>query len=155
MLQVEEFCCPTCKGVLSFQESEYACSACSKKYPVILGIPDFRVFPDPYIDFEDDHKKAGHLAEQYHKLDFMGLVRLYWKMTPEVSEDRAERFIRRTAALVEKGARGCKTKIRPCSWRRYCVSLAGRGEEKAGRAQDECTFGLLLCRVSSISGHKI
>ena len=104
MLQVEEFCCPTCKGALSFQESEYACSACSKKYPVILGIPDFRVFPDPYIDFADDHKKAGHLAEQYHTLDFMGLVRLYWKMTPEVSEDRAERFIRRTAALTEKGA---------------------------------------------------
>lgn len=103
MLQVEEFCCPICKGALSFQENNYACPGCSKKYPVILGIPDFRVFPDPYIDFEDDHNKARYLAEQYHKLDFMGLVHLYWKITPEVSEDRAERFIRRTAALVDKG----------------------------------------------------
>lgn len=103
MLQEDGFCCPMCKGALSFRENEYSCPACSKKYPIILGIPDFRVFPDPYIDFEDDHKKAGHLAEQYHRLDFMGLVRLYWKMTPEVSEVRAERFIRRTVALVEKG----------------------------------------------------
>jgi ubiquinone/menaquinone biosynthesis C-methylase UbiE/uncharacterized protein YbaR (Trm112 family) len=103
MRQIKEFCCPACKGPLRSQESEYACQACFKEYPVILGIPDFRVFPDPYIDFEDDHKKATYLVEQYDKHDFMGLVRLYWKITPEVSENRAERFIKRTAALVEKG----------------------------------------------------
>jgi ubiquinone/menaquinone biosynthesis C-methylase UbiE/uncharacterized protein YbaR (Trm112 family) len=103
MRQIEDFCCPACKGPLRFQESEYTCLSCANNYPVILDIPDFRVFPDPYIDFEDDHKKATYLAEQYNKLDFMGLVRLYWKITPEVSEDRAERFIKRTAALVEKG----------------------------------------------------
>jgi 2-polyprenyl-3-methyl-5-hydroxy-6-metoxy-1,4-benzoquinol methylase/uncharacterized protein YbaR (Trm112 family) len=100
---MDEFRCPYCKGALTAREDRYECAACEKMYPVILGIPDFRVFPDPYIDYEDDRQKAAYLVEQYDKLDFMGLVRLYWDMTPEVSKDRAERFIRRTAALVDKG----------------------------------------------------
>jgi len=103
-----DFCCPFCKGSLISAESDYACPGCDKKYPTILGIPDFRIFPDPYIDIEDDWEKAEDLVEHYEKLDFMGLVRLYWNMTPEVSADRAERFIRRTMALIDKGVQSLK-----------------------------------------------
>ncbi len=35
-------------------------------------------------------------------------MRLYWSITPEVSEDRAERFTKRTFALVEKGVENLK-----------------------------------------------
>jgi len=103
-----EFCCPICKGTLAVSETAYSCGACGKNYPIILGIPDFRVFPDPYIDIEDDWKKADYLRQHYESLDFIGLVRLYWKITPEVSEDRAERFIRRSIALTEKGVQSLK-----------------------------------------------
>lgn len=102
-LQRNDFCCPLCKGRLGDDQASYYCASCERRFPVVLGIPDFRVFPDPYIDYDDDRQKAKYLVEHHDKLDFMGLVRLYWQITPEVSEDRAERFIRRTAALVDKG----------------------------------------------------
>jgi ubiquinone/menaquinone biosynthesis C-methylase UbiE/uncharacterized protein YbaR (Trm112 family) len=98
-----DFCCPQCKGALDLSGDAYSCLECGRKYPVVLGIPDFRVFPDPYIDYEDDYKKAQYLADQSAELDFKGLVELYWKITPEVSKDRSDRFIRRTLALVDKG----------------------------------------------------
>lgn len=70
---------------------------------MVLGIPDFRVFPDPYIDIKADHQKGKFLAEQSHALDFAGMVRLYWKITPEVSADRAELFMRHVFGLVDRG----------------------------------------------------
>lgn len=99
-----DFCCPKCKGSLNRTEGEYRCLTCAKKYPVVLGIPDFRIFPDPYIDYEDDYEKGEYLFERYHRLDFEGLVRLYWEITPGVSRERAERFMRRTFSLVDKSA---------------------------------------------------
>ncbi len=110
MPQFPDFCCPQCKGSLNFTGKEYSCPQCAKKYPVVLGIPDFRVFPDSYISYEDDYQKARFLIEKAEadNLDFKGLVRLYWSITPEVSEDRAERFMKRTFALVEKGVENLK-----------------------------------------------
>lgn len=102
-LQRLNFCCPLCKGPLNEGQAAYDCPNCAKRYPVMLGIPDFRIFPDPYIDIEADYKKGAYLAERSEGLDFLRTVRLYWQITPEVSPDRAERFIRRTAMLVEKG----------------------------------------------------
>lgn len=112
-LQRLNFCCPLCKGPLNEGQAAYDCPACAKRYPVMLGIPDFRVFPDPYIEIEADHKKGAFLAEHADGLDFLGLVRLYWQITPEVSPDRAERFIARTAMLVEKGE-ACLKAIESC-----------------------------------------
>jgi len=102
------FCCPLCKGALDFDGKSYSCPSCIKKYPVVLGIADFRVFPDPYISIEADHKKGQWLAQQADRLNFQELVRLYWKITPEVSEDRAEHFMRHVFTLVEKGAERLK-----------------------------------------------
>lgn len=102
-LQPLDFCCPLCKGALERGAASYDCQACAKRYPIVLGIPDFRVFPDPYIEIGADHKKGAFLAEHADGLDFLGLVRLYWQITPEVTPDRAERFIARTARLIEKG----------------------------------------------------
>jgi len=53
-LQLNDFCCPLCKGGLRDDQAAYYCAACEKRFPVVLGIPDFRVFPDPYIDYENN-----------------------------------------------------------------------------------------------------
>jgi len=98
-----EFLCPQCKGSLTLDREEYFCPACTRKYPVRLGIPDFRVFPDPYIDYFEDYKKGEFLANQSRSLDFRGLLQLYWELTPEVSRERAQRFMRNACSLVDKG----------------------------------------------------
>jgi SAM-dependent methyltransferase len=51
---------------------------------VVCGIPDFRVFADPYIGLEEDRAKARHLDELAETLGFDGLVRHYFSITPEV-----------------------------------------------------------------------
>lgn len=92
------YCCPICKSDLDRSESQYACSACSRVYPIVVGIPDFRVFPDPYISISDDHKKGMRLAERAEHVGTRDLVEYYWSMTPETPANLASRFIRHAMA---------------------------------------------------------
>jgi ubiquinone/menaquinone biosynthesis C-methylase UbiE/uncharacterized protein YbaR (Trm112 family) len=97
------FCCPQCKGELEESPDNYFCRACSRRFPIVLGIPDFRVFPDPYIDYKDDWEKAGKLAERFNELDFVGLVQFYWDITPSTPADLAKRYVRYALSGVERG----------------------------------------------------
>ena len=119
MSEFPDFCCPQCKGLLYFHAKEYSCPQCTKRYPIVLGFPDFRVFHNQYTDYEpDDYKKAEFLLEQSDKLNFKELVRLYYSINPRVSKDRAERFMGRMFALVEKEVESLK-EIEEVSKKRY------------------------------------
>jgi ubiquinone/menaquinone biosynthesis C-methylase UbiE len=72
----------------------------------VLGIPDLRVFADPYIDIEADRAKGRRIAERYADSDFAGLVRFYYSITDTVPEDQARRF---TAGLLGAPARAAAT----------------------------------------------
>jgi SAM-dependent methyltransferase/uncharacterized protein YbaR (Trm112 family) len=86
-LQSVELVCPTCRGALSERhdatEAELTCEGCGKRYPLVCGIPDLRIFPDPYISFEGDRTKARMLHSRFGDLDFAGIVALYYHITPE------------------------------------------------------------------------
>jgi SAM-dependent methyltransferase len=101
------YCCPLCKGPLAAEPVDrperFRCATCARDYPVVLGIPDFRVFPDPYIDYADDHAKAGRLAAEADGLSFARLSERYWAMTPDVTPRLARRFVRHTLGGVERG----------------------------------------------------
>lgn len=99
-----EYCCPRCKGPLVSQPKKFTCASCAAHYPVVLGIPDFRVFPDPYIGIADDHKKASRIAEQEAAgASFEELVRYYWSITPDEPPEMAERFTALAVAATERG----------------------------------------------------
>jgi SAM-dependent methyltransferase len=83
-------------------DAPYVCSACRREYPVILGIPDFRVFADPYIGIEEDRAKGRKLAERFNDFDFRGFVEHYYSMTDVVPPSQAQRYIR---SLLGAGAR--------------------------------------------------
>lgn len=88
------FCCPSCRGPLASDPAGYHCRACRRRYPIVCGIPDFRLFPDPYISFEDEYDKARRLSEEAERVSLEALVRFYWEITPDVPRPMAERFIR-------------------------------------------------------------
>lgn len=99
-----DYCCPRCKGALASRRDAYECAACHARYPVVLGIPDFRVFPDPYISIEDDHRKAGRIAERASAgASFADLVKFYWSITPDESPEMAARFTAQAVAAAERG----------------------------------------------------
>ncbi len=98
-----DYCCPRCKGTLSSLPETYVCAACDAQFPVVLGIPDFRVFPDPYISVTDDHAKGARIAERAVDSDLRALVEFYWSMAPDEPPEMARRFITHALAAAERG----------------------------------------------------
>lgn len=85
--------CPHCRVLLSSHADELVCESCARRYPIVCGIPDLRVAPDPYIGIEEDRDKARRLAEHAKQTDFEGLVRFYFRITPEVPDEMATRYL--------------------------------------------------------------
>ena len=106
MMQWNNYCCPQCHGPVILDAEAYRCSACRRTYPIVFGIPDFRLFPDPYISLEDEYKKARVLADQADRVSFGDLVRFYWEITLDVPRSDAERYIHYAISGEDRG-RAC------------------------------------------------
>jgi uncharacterized protein YbaR (Trm112 family) len=93
-----EIVCPACRGELGREgddrEGTLTCAACGGVYPIVAGIPDLRLWPDPYIGMEADRAKGRMLDEHAHELDFSGAVRFYYSVTEKVPPFQALRFER-------------------------------------------------------------
>lgn len=70
----------------------------------MYGIPDFRLFGDPYLGFEDDYRRTRLIAENMNRFDLAGLLRFYWSNSPETPDDLREKFVR--AALLAENKTG-------------------------------------------------
>lgn len=94
------FVCPQCKKELRQVPDMYHCAGCRRDYPVLCGIADFRLHPDPYISIDDDRRKGQHLFEKSRHQSFVELLRYYYSITPEVPSDHAERWVAHSLAQV-------------------------------------------------------
>ncbi len=91
------FVCPACRSSLEHHaapDERYICTICARQYPVIIGIPDFRLQPDPWIGLEADRAKGIALEADTRDADFETTVRAYWARTPDTPRALAERFTR-------------------------------------------------------------
>src|SRR5262245_25081957 len=88
------YVCPKCKGDLEVLDNAYRCGPCERTYPVEVGIPDFRVFDDPYIEQDDDREKAKRIAAEFETRDFEGLIDFYWSITPHNHPNLVKRYVR-------------------------------------------------------------
>lgn len=87
---------------MTWDSAAYHCHGCHRRYPIVCGIPDFRLSPDPYISFEDEYDKARRLSEEAERCSLEALVRFYWQITPDVPRPMAERFIRYALTAEER-----------------------------------------------------
>ncbi len=104
-----EICCPVCQGELSKTVEKpvaLICNSCTKHFPIIAGIPDLRVFPDPYMAIDTDRIKAMHLAEKLHELDFAELVTLYYSVGSLVPAQHAQQYVRGLMGSVARAEAG-------------------------------------------------
>jgi ubiquinone/menaquinone biosynthesis C-methylase UbiE/uncharacterized protein YbaR (Trm112 family) len=104
-----EIVCPHCRGELDRAAEEHgdaagewACRACRRRFPVVCGIPDLRVFPDPYITPEEEYAKARHLVSRYPDFDFAGLVEYYYSISPLVPPQHAKKYARGLLAAAAR-----------------------------------------------------
>ena len=130
------FVCPRCRGPLTQSGSEYACAPCASRYPIVEGIPDFRVFPDPWIGFEDDRAKGVRVAKMSASLDFEGSVRAYWSITPDTPSHLAERYVQHVVRAQARSREWLDT-LSPAKSGPWLELGCGTGDLlAAGRARD-------------------
>lgn len=98
-----ECVCPRCHGALDDGGDHHTCAACGARFPVVAGIPDFRLAPDPYIGLEADRAKAERLAAAASGASCADMLDAYFGMTPEVPPDLADRYRRHHLAGVDRG----------------------------------------------------
>jgi SAM-dependent methyltransferase len=125
------FVCPRCKGPLTTEPAAYRCPRCARRYPIVLGIPDFRLFPDPYISIEDDYSKAEALMKRDDSFRFEDLVSRYWAMTPGVPAALVAEYVR-GAMEGERRGRAALTTILSADAPARCDRLLDIGCGTAG-----------------------
>ncbi|MCO4771637.1 MAG: methyltransferase domain-containing protein, partial [Deltaproteobacteria bacterium] len=90
-----ELSCPRCASTLpQTSAGSIPCTGCGAQWPVVAGIPDLRVHPDPYIALDEDREKAERLAREGEGLSPAALVDLYFSLTPEVPPGLASGYRR-------------------------------------------------------------
>jgi len=135
--------CPRCHGGLGARPDAFDCVRCRVSYPVVLGIADFRLVPDPWIGLEADREKARRLAERSHGASLEAMVRTYWSMTPGTPGDQAARFVRHVMTAEERS-------------REWLDRMDAPGTRPAGMWLDVGTgTGDLACVIAEQGGHAI
>jgi SAM-dependent methyltransferase len=86
------FVCPRCKGAVATEASSYRCCNCGSKYPVLFGIPDFRIRSDRYLSLEEERDKARRLFEFGEDASFKELVQYYYSITFDLPNNMARRY---------------------------------------------------------------
>lgn len=72
--------CPRCRHAVERIGEAYQCVDCRHRYPIVLGIPDFRLYEDPLIPLEDDYRKGEKLQVEAERRSFAELVPYYWTL---------------------------------------------------------------------------
>lgn len=87
--------CPVCGGSLDTAVETLRCGACARAFPVILGIPDLRLYDDPLIPRSDDYRKGEKLQRAAESMSFAELVAYYWTLPtyPPTPADLSARFV--------------------------------------------------------------
>lgn len=142
-----EYRCPRCKGPLASSAAAFGCRGCAARYPVVFGIPDFRLYPDPYISIEDDHRKGGRLYERSATSTFRALVEFYWSITPDEPPEMARRFTAHALAGVARGRRLLDDLA--------SVNPAGQGGPGKRALELGCRAGGVLVAMAERFGHVV
>ena len=88
-----DLACPACLAPLELGPDAWRCRSCEASYRALRGIPDLRVREDAYLPNEDDWTFARKLDDAFDRLDFRGLLDIYFDLSPEVAPDQRARQI--------------------------------------------------------------
>ncbi|MCC6546259.1 methyltransferase domain-containing protein [Candidatus Sumerlaeota bacterium] len=115
----DDYCCPTCHGLLAQDTAAYFCNNCRKTFPIDFGIPDFRLEDDPYINIPDDRAKGARIVRECRDRSLAGLLQFYWSITENVEANRARQFV----ATVLRGGLRAESIV---TWLQERKAIAGR-----------------------------
>lgn len=99
-----EFVCPACRSPVEAKDGAYRCAPCNRDFPVLFGIPDFRLGGDQYLSLEDERAKAGKLHAYALDHDFASLVAFYYSITDDVPDRLAQHFTNYVMGAADRAA---------------------------------------------------
>ncbi len=85
--------CPACLGPLELGPDDWRCGSCDRSGRSLRGIPDLRTVEDIYLPNADDWCFARRLEASFDRLDFRGLLDLYFDLSPEIGPDQRARQV--------------------------------------------------------------
>lgn len=94
--------CPACRGDLDDSANGFRCTHCGSEFPIRLGIPDFRLAPDPYITVDDELVKIRKLLNPPGK-SFRRLLADYYELSPENPPELHQHYIAAMEGSVGRG----------------------------------------------------
>lgn len=97
------YVCPRCGAGVARRDDAYRCLGCGTDYPILCGIPDFRLAPDPYLSLEEERAKAARLHAFGRDHGFDALLDKYYAITCDVPPDQAARFAGYVRGGVARG----------------------------------------------------
>ena len=172
--------CPVCRATLSEQGETLTCTGCERAFPIVLGIPDLRLYEDPLIPKLDDYRKGEKLQRAAESMSFAELVAFYWTLPtyPPTPADLSARFIHHVLTDERRIAgwepahrhrrhsprrgmrRGRARPVRAPTVRarrrpRRRLPLADRGQARARGGGDHASARVWLCRPSTLRGEQL
>lgn len=96
--------CPRCRAAVERVGDAWHCTRCSSRYPIVLGIPDFRLYEDPLIPLADDYRKGEKLLRETESRSFAEMVAYYWTLPtyPPTPDWLAARFVEHVLSDSER-----------------------------------------------------
>jgi SAM-dependent methyltransferase len=72
----------------------FDCRRCTRQYLLQSGIPDFRIFPDPYLNFAEDRERTEIVLSALDRLELHDLLEYYWSFSDVTPVALRPKFIR-------------------------------------------------------------
>lgn len=101
------FVCPQCKAAVLREGEAYVCAPCARVYPILFGIPDFRLRGDRYLSLEQERDKARRLHEYGLTHSFEQMILYYYSITDDVPPALARRY----QAYIRNGPLQAQTSV--------------------------------------------
>ncbi len=92
MRQPGDYVCPQCRLPVVPEDESYVCKGCDMRFPVLCGIPDFRLSSDRYLTIAEERAKATRLHVYAQTHSFAETVAEYYRITDDVPPPMATRF---------------------------------------------------------------
>jgi ubiquinone/menaquinone biosynthesis C-methylase UbiE len=102
-LQGLQFVCPVCKVEIGFNGETFRCAGCERRFPVMAGIPDFRVFEDRNLPRQEDLRRVAIIAEAPATNSFEEMLDLYWSFSDITPEHLRKKYIAGAVSALDKG----------------------------------------------------
>lgn len=80
----QDYVCPACRAAVVRSGEVWRCGTCGRDYPILFGIPDFRLRPDAYLSLDEEQAKAAMLQAFGRTASFAALVDHYYAITDDV-----------------------------------------------------------------------